>query len=33
VPQISGADGQGVAFAFCYGYIQALLQAVTDEAA
>ncbi len=33
VPQISGENGQGAAFAFCYGYIQALLQAVTDEAA
>ena len=31
VPQISGANGQGVAFAFCYGYIQALLQAVSEE--
>jgi mannonate dehydratase len=31
VPQISGPDAQGVAFAFCYGYIQALLQAVNEE--
>jgi mannonate dehydratase len=28
VPTISGRDPQGVAFAFCYGYIKALLQAV-----
>ncbi len=31
VPQISGANATGVAFAFCYGYIQALLQAVNEE--
>jgi hypothetical protein len=27
VPWISGDDPQGTAFAFCYGYISALLQA------
>jgi len=27
VPHISGRDPDGVAFAFCYGYIRALLQA------
>ena len=32
VPQISGADSQGVAFAFCYGYIKALIQGVNQEA-
>jgi hypothetical protein len=31
VPDISGPNGSGVAFAFCYGYIAALLQAVNDE--
>jgi mannonate dehydratase len=28
VPTIAGRDPQGVAFAFCYGYIAALLQAI-----
>ncbi|MCH7594781.1 MAG: mannonate dehydratase [Chloroflexi bacterium] len=32
VPDISGPNASGVAFAFCYGYITALLQAVNDEA-
>jgi mannonate dehydratase len=27
VPHISGRDPEGVAFAFCYGYIRALIQA------
>jgi len=27
VPHIDGRDPQGVAFAFCYGYIAALIQA------
>ncbi|WP_376098775.1 mannonate dehydratase [Roseomonas sp. CCTCC AB2023176] len=31
VPKISGRDPQGVAFAFCYGYIVALLQALKAE--
>ncbi len=31
VPDISGPNASGVAFAFCYGYIAALLQAVNDE--
>ena len=31
VPDISGPNGSGVAFAFCYGYIAALLQAVNEE--
>ena len=31
VPDISGPNASGVAFAFCYGYITALLQAVNDE--
>ncbi|MFW6174484.1 MAG: mannonate dehydratase [Chloroflexota bacterium] len=31
VPQISGENAREVAFAFCYGYITALLQAVNDE--
>ncbi|MFN7024571.1 MAG: mannonate dehydratase [Pseudorhizobium sp.] len=30
VPRISGRDPTGVAFAFCYGYIAALLQTLTD---
>ena len=28
VPQIDGRDPSGVAFAYCYGYIQALLDAL-----
>jgi mannonate dehydratase len=28
VPQIDGRDPPGVAFAYCYGYIQALLDAL-----
>ena len=28
VPQIGGRDPSGVAFAYCYGYIQALLDAL-----
>ncbi|MBI4218935.1 MAG: mannonate dehydratase, partial [Chloroflexi bacterium] len=31
VPHISGPNAQGVAFAYCYGYIQALLQAVNHD--
>jgi mannonate dehydratase len=27
LPQIDGRDPSGVAFAYCYGYIQALLDA------
>ena len=30
VPDISGPNPSGVAFAFCYGYITALLQAVNE---
>ena len=30
VPQISGGDPSGTAFAFCYGYITALLQAAGE---
>jgi mannonate dehydratase len=30
VPTISGPDPQGTAFAFCYGYITALLQAIGE---
>ncbi|KAB0677729.1 mannonate dehydratase [Aureimonas leprariae] len=33
VPTISGRDPQGVAFAFCYGYTAALLQALDSYAA
>ena len=28
VPQIDGRDPSGVAFAYCYGYIQALIDAL-----
>jgi len=31
VPKIAGRDPQGVAFAFCYGYIAALLQALGEN--
>jgi mannonate dehydratase len=31
VPQIDGRDPSGVAFAYCYGYIQALLDAFAYE--
>src|SRR5271170_680435 len=31
VPQIDGRDPSGVAFAYCYGYIQALLDALTPR--
>jgi mannonate dehydratase len=31
VPTISGRDPQGVAFAFCYGYIAALLQTIESS--
>jgi len=30
VPWISGPDPQGTAFAFCYGYITALLQSIDE---
>ncbi len=30
VPQVSGRDPQGVGFAFCFGYIAGLLQALED---
>ena len=30
VPQISGPDPQGTAFAYCYGYIRALLQSIGE---
>ena len=30
VPTISGRDPTGVAFAFCYGYITALLEAMKE---
>jgi mannonate dehydratase len=33
VPQIDGRDPSGVAFAYCYGYIQALLDATTAHPA
>ncbi|EIM26355.1 mannonate dehydratase [Microvirga lotononidis] len=32
VPTISGRDPQGVAFAYCYGYIQALIQSLHHTA-
>ncbi len=32
VPQIDGRDLSGVAFAYCYGYIQALLDALAPRA-
>jgi mannonate dehydratase len=28
VPEIAGRDPSGTAFAYCYGYIQALLDAI-----
>ena len=31
VPQIDGRDPSGVAFAYCYGYIQALLDALVSR--
>lgn len=31
VPEIAGPNAQGVAFAYCYGYIRALLQALEAE--
>jgi mannonate dehydratase len=31
VPQIDGRDPSGVAFAYCYGYIQALLDALAPR--
>jgi mannonate dehydratase len=31
VPQIAGANAPGVAFAYCYGYIRALLQALEAD--
>src|SRR5216683_7423618 len=31
VPQIDGRDPSGVAFAYCYGYIQALLDALVPQ--
>ena len=31
VPQIDGRDPSGVAFAYCYGYIQALLDALEPQ--
>jgi mannonate dehydratase len=31
VPQIDGRDPSGVAFAYCYGYIQALLDAMVPR--
>ena len=31
VPQIDGRDPSGVAFAYCYGYIQALLDALVPR--
>ena len=31
VPQIDGRDPSGVAFAYCYGYIQALLDALVQR--
>lgn len=31
VPEIAGPNGQGVAFAYCYGYIRALLQALEAD--
>jgi mannonate dehydratase len=31
VPQIDGRDPSGVAFAYCYGYIQALIDALTKS--
>jgi mannonate dehydratase len=32
VPEIDGRDPSGVAFAYCYGYIQALLDALAEPA-
>ena len=31
VPQIDGRDPSGVAFVYCYGYIQALLDALVPR--
>ena len=31
VPRIDGRDPSGVAFAYCYGYIQALLDALVPR--
>jgi mannonate dehydratase len=31
VPQIDGRDRSGVAFAYCYGYTQALLDALVPR--
>ena len=31
VPKIAGRDPQGVAFAFCYGYIAALMQVLGEN--
>jgi mannonate dehydratase len=31
VPQIDGRDPSGVAFTYCYGYIQALIDAVAPR--
>jgi mannonate dehydratase len=31
LPQIDGRDPSGVAFAYCYGYIQALLDALVQQ--
>jgi D-mannonate dehydratase len=33
VPQIDGRDPSGVAFAYCYGYIQALVDALVPQPA
>jgi mannonate dehydratase len=32
VPQIDGRDPSGVAFAYCYGYIRALIDALLPTA-
>ena len=31
VPEVSGDEARRVGFAYCYGYIHAMLQAVADE--
>jgi mannonate dehydratase len=31
VPRIDGRDPAGVAFAYCYGYIQALIDALAQR--
>ena len=31
VPEISGSNKSGVAFAFCYGYITAGLQSINEN--